>query len=75
MRETSRQYFGDPELSDAGVSILQEIIIASGAKDSLEVMIENLADESLSKLDCQDISQQGKDILIELAHIAIKRSI
>ena len=75
MRATSRQYFGDPQLSDAGVRILQEIILTSGAKDSLEVMIENLADESLSNLDSQDISQQGKDILTELAHIAIKRSI
>ena len=74
MRETSRKYFGAPDLDENGISILQELIIASGARDALEAIIEKLTDASLSNLNSTHISEQGADILIEMANIATKRN-
>lgn len=74
MRQLSRTYFGAPDLDEQGVSILQEMIVASGAKDALEVMIENLADESMHNLENPEISEQGRAVLEELANIATKRN-
>ena len=74
MRQISRTYFGAQDLDETGVSILQEMIVSSGAKDALEAMIDTLTDESLSNIERPEISEQGRDVLAELANIATKRN-
>jgi len=74
MRETSRKYFGAPDLDDRGVSILQDMIVTSGAKDALEIMIDDLTNESLNAIEAPEINDRGRSLLTELAKIATKRN-
>jgi geranylgeranyl diphosphate synthase type I len=68
------KYFGSPNLDSEGITSLQQIILDSGAKDKLEKMIEELAEKSLRAIDSPYFSEEGQQLLRELAHIATKRS-
>jgi geranylgeranyl diphosphate synthase type I len=68
------KYFGSPNLDSEGITSLQQIILDSGAKDKLEKMIEELAEKSLGAIDSPYFSEEGQQLLRELAHIATKRS-
>jgi geranylgeranyl diphosphate synthase type I len=68
------KYFGSPELDSEGITCLQQIILDTGAKDKLEKMIEELAETSLAAIDSPHFSEEGQQLLRELAHIATKRS-
>ena len=74
MRETSRKYFGAPDLDEHGVKILQEIIVSTGAKEKLESMIDELAEQALTAADNELIGENAHPLLLELAKIATKRS-
>ena len=74
MREESKKYFGAPDLDSQGISILQEIIITSGAKEKLELMIDQLTDQALRAAEDELIAQAAHPLLLELAKIATKRS-
>jgi geranylgeranyl diphosphate synthase type I len=74
MREESKKYFGVPDLDSQGISILQEIIITSGAKEKLELMIDQLSDQALRAAEDELIAQAAHPLLLELAKIATKRS-
>ena len=67
-------YFGSPDLDSEGISCLQQIILDTGAKDKLEMMIQDLVETSLAAIDSPHFSNDGQQLLTELAHIATKRS-
>jgi geranylgeranyl diphosphate synthase type I len=74
MRQEIKKYFGDPDLDADGVSIVQEVITSSGARQKLESMIDQLTKEALRAADNELISEQADSLLRELAKIATKRS-
>ena len=74
MREESRKYFGAPDLDSYGISVLQEIIVSTGAKEKLETMIDQLTDEALQAAENELIAPAAHPLLLELAKIATKRS-
>ena len=73
-REIMDTHFGKAELDAQGVLALQEIIESTGARTELETIIDGLTTQSLAALENSEISVEGKSLLIELAHIATKRS-
>ena len=74
MRQESKKYFGSPHLDADGIQILQEMIIASGAKEKLESMIEQLTDIALRSAENELIDERAHPLLLELSKIATKRS-
>jgi geranylgeranyl pyrophosphate synthase len=46
----------------------------SGAKDKLEKLIEELTEKSIAAIASPEFSEEGQQLLTELAHIATKRS-
>ena len=72
--QACKTYFGKADLDSEGIAKLQQIIIDSGAKAKLEAMIEKLTQQSLAALASPHISSAGKELLVELANIATKRS-
>ena len=74
MRAESKKFFGSPDLDAHGVSVLQEIIITTGAKEKLESMIARLTDEALRASESELIGEKAHPLLLELAKIATKRN-
>ena len=74
MRAESKKFFGASDLDAHGVSVLQEIITATGAKDKLESMIARLTDEALRAAESELIGEKAHPLLLELAKIATKRN-
>ena len=72
--QTCKVYFGKANLDSDGIAMLQQIITETGAKAKLEAMIEKLTQQSLTELASPYISNDGKELLVELANIATKRS-
>lgn len=72
--ETMNKHFGKADLDAQGVLALQEIIESTGARAELETIIDDLTAKSLAALENSEISIEGKSLLMELAHIATKRS-
>ena len=68
------KYFGSPELNSEGITCLQQIILDTGAKDKLEKMIEELTEKSILATSSSHFSKEGQQLLIELAHVATRRS-
>lgn len=73
-RQLSMQHFGKTDLDAQGVAVLQEIIESTGARTDLETIINDLTEQSIAALETDEISVEGKSLLMELAHIATKRS-
>jgi len=74
MRAESKKYFGSPDLDAHGVSVLQEIITTTGAKEKLEATIARLTDEALRAAESELIGEKAHPLLLELAKIATKRN-
>jgi hypothetical protein len=72
--QSFQKYFGSPELDSEGITCLQQIILDTGAKDKLEKMIEELTEKSILATSSSDFSEEGQQLLRELAHVATKRS-
>lgn len=72
--QACKDHFGRADLDSDGIAMLQQIITETGAKAKLEAMIEKLTQQSLAALASPYISNDGKELLIELANIATKRS-
>lgn len=68
---TSR--LGDPELDDAGVLALQQVIIDSGAREAVEAMIDRVYREAIAALAESSISAPGREALTALATAAVRR--
>jgi geranylgeranyl diphosphate synthase type I len=67
------QLLGDPALDAEGVATLQQVITESGARDSVEAMIDDCLTLAMGALDRAEISDEGRVALTALAHAAIRR--
>ncbi|QAY71303.1 polyprenyl synthetase family protein [Xylanimonas protaetiae] len=65
---------GDPHLSDGEVAALREAVVASGAVDGVETLIDELAKDATVRLAAADLVAPGKDVLLDLAHAAVDRA-
>ena len=70
-----KKHIGDPNLTPSMISDLQQIITDTGATSHIETLIEELTSTSLSALNHDGISPDGKKLLTELAILATNRKI
>ncbi|MEG3615314.1 polyprenyl synthetase family protein [Isoptericola haloaureus] len=67
------KHLGDPDLSDADVTALRETITASGAVEDVEALIDELATGALGRLEASDLRSPGREVLADLARVAVNR--
>jgi geranylgeranyl diphosphate synthase, type I len=67
------QRLGDPALDDRGISELQEVIVESGARDTVESMISEYYERALKTLHDTEITEEGRAGLTALADAAVRR--
>lgn len=65
---------GDPSLDAAGVAALQQVITDSGARESVEKMIDELYDRAMAALTVAEMTPQGRTALGGLADAAVRRA-
>jgi geranylgeranyl diphosphate synthase type I len=65
---------GDPDLDDAGVEQIREIVRSTGAADEVEDVIAARVSSAIEALTAADLEPSGRDALIELAGAATRRS-
>ncbi len=58
---------GDPDLTDAEVVEVQEVLVATGARDEIERTIERLVAEAVEALERAPLAEEAKGALTELA--------
>jgi geranylgeranyl diphosphate synthase, type I len=68
------RHLGDPDLDDAGVEVLREVVRAAGADVAVEAMIAGRVDTALRSLAAVDIDAEARDALVGLAEAATSRS-
>jgi len=68
------QYFGKPDLDEAGVATLREIIIETGALARVESLIEEMTFNAHEALKSGEISAMSTTLLELMAHAATKRN-
>ncbi|WP_329102533.1 polyprenyl synthetase family protein [Micromonospora sp. NBC_01699] len=66
---------GDPGLDPDGIDQLREIIAASGALTRTEERITTLTDTALAELDRAELTAEAREVLVELAIVATRRSL
>ncbi|PZR53802.1 polyprenyl synthetase family protein [Xylanimonas oleitrophica] len=69
---TSR--LGDPALTDDDVQALRDVILATGALDGVEHLIQELATAATGALQRADLEETGREVLLELTHAAVDRA-
>jgi len=57
---------GRPDLTEADIAALQDLLVSSGARDDVEAAIERLVDESLAALEVTPITPEARQALEEL---------
>ena len=73
-RETLRRLLGDPALGEDGVTILREVIDATGARDRVEGLIDQRYDEAQQALESSLLDPAAADALRVLAAAATRRA-
>jgi geranylgeranyl diphosphate synthase type I len=73
-RELLLGRLGDPELDEAGVARLRELITASGALARTEQRIVTLTDTALAALTTVDLDTEARQTLVDLAIAATRRA-
>jgi geranylgeranyl diphosphate synthase type I len=73
-REVMVRQLGDPALDASGVAALQQVITESGARDSVEAMIEESYQRAMAALDAAEMTDEGRQALTGLAEAAVRRS-
>ncbi|WP_416903139.1 polyprenyl synthetase family protein [Micromonospora echinospora] len=73
-RTLVEQHLGDPELDEAGVARLREVIIASGALARTEERIAALTETALAALATVDLETEARQALVDLAIAATRRA-
>ncbi|SCL18233.1 geranylgeranyl diphosphate synthase, type I [Micromonospora pallida] len=68
------RHLGDPELDEAGVARLREVITASGALGRTEERIAALTDTALAALGTVDLETEARQALVDLAIAATRRA-
>ena len=66
-------YLGRPDLSHEIIEVLREIIIESGAVESVEGLIEKLTHDALQASQSQEIASDSRELLSALAASATAR--
>lgn len=64
---------GDPDLDDAGVATLTELLVRTGAVAEVEELIATLRSEVFAQIDALDWAEPARGVLVELAHAAVDR--
>jgi geranylgeranyl diphosphate synthase type I len=64
---------GDPGLDETGISELQQVIVESGARDTVESMINEYHERALKALHDTEITEEGRAGLTALADAAVRR--
>jgi geranylgeranyl diphosphate synthase, type I len=72
--EQLQSRFGDPQLDDDGVTVLREVIAATGAVRRVEQLIVDHTDEALRVLASADMDESARTALSDLATIATRRT-
>ena len=70
-----RRHLGDPHLSVEGVAQLREVIQETGALARVEALIEELTGDALNALDAVPVTDEGREVLRQLAAAATSRSV
>ncbi|MFC0003322.1 polyprenyl synthetase family protein [Micromonospora siamensis] len=65
---------GDPELDEAGIARLRELITATGALDRTEQRIAALTETALAALGTVDLDTEARQALVDLAIAATRRT-
>ncbi|MCL1869539.1 MAG: polyprenyl synthetase family protein [Promicromonosporaceae bacterium] len=65
---------GDPDLTDDDIAALREVVVATGALDGVERLIDELAGSAYAALAAADLADPGKGVLLELARAAVDRA-
>lgn len=68
-----QELFGNPELDDDGAGELRSIILATGARDRIEEMIEARTAAALAALAEAPLTPEARSALTALAHSAVDR--
>ncbi|QAY62908.1 polyprenyl synthetase family protein [Xylanimonas allomyrinae] len=68
------QRLGDPGLTDADVTALRDAVVASGALDGVEQLIDDLTRTALAGLETAALTERGRAVLIALTHAAVDRA-
>ncbi len=66
-------HLGDPDLDDAGVELLREIITESGALERTEHHIASLFANAVRAIETAEIDDEARVVLLGLAAAAVKR--
>jgi len=72
---TVERLLGDPGLDTAGVETLREIIVATGALDACESMIDRYAADAPAALDAAPLTSDARRALAELTVAATARTV
>ncbi len=72
-RATIYRDLGRPDLTDAEVDRLREIIVRSGALSSVDALVDELASSALAELDALDIDTAARAVLRSLGEAAVAR--
>jgi geranylgeranyl diphosphate synthase, type I len=67
------QRLGDPGLDETGINELQQVIVESGARDTVESMINEYYERALKALHDTEITEEGRAGLTALADAAVRR--
>jgi geranylgeranyl diphosphate synthase type I len=73
-RERLQRHLGDPDLDDAAIEVVRDIVTTSGAAASVETMIADLVATSVAALANAGLEPVATDSLISLAGAATRRS-
>ncbi|MBC7463323.1 MAG: polyprenyl synthetase family protein [Actinobacteria bacterium] len=68
------KHFGTADLDLEGVNQMQQVIVDTGAKDHVEQLIDKLTLTALDALDREEITTVSRELLQELADIAVRRA-
>jgi geranylgeranyl diphosphate synthase type I len=72
-REQIRRRLGDPRLDDDGVTVLREVIAATGASERVERLIAQRVGQAVEALEPADMDDTARRALVELALAASQR--
>lgn len=64
---------GQADLAVDQISVLQQVITESGAKETVETRINDYLDQALRSLATSSMTDQGRTALTALAHLAVQR--
>jgi len=64
---------GDPELDEEAIAAIQQVLVATGALDEVEAVIEELAEKAVAALDAAPIASPSRDALADLARFVAWR--